>query len=147
VVVARNYATALSDSRTALGASTTPLELQSGAEALLAGAPITVLRTLRAARPHGSVAEPLIALADLAAHGVAPAQAGAAMAALAKDPSDAPIRTLRAGVISDIVKGVAPDAALSGRVRQTTGTPASTPRAPSPFDGHSDSTPKRTTTP
>jgi hypothetical protein len=47
VVVTRNYATALADARSVLGSAATPSELQSGAEALIAGTPISALQRLR----------------------------------------------------------------------------------------------------
>ena len=140
VVVTRNFAAALADARAALGASAMVAEVQSGAEALLAGAPAAALRQLRAARPSGSIAEPLAALADLSTYGVAPLRASAALAALlAKSGSDAGVRTLRAGVISDIIRGVSPDAALAGRIRKGDGQDLQQP--PTPLDGREDSMP------
>jgi hypothetical protein len=149
VVVAKNYAAALAGAQSALGRDAERGELQSGAEAILAGAPIAALRELRAARATGTIAEPLLALADLATHGVAPKRASAALAAvMLHDPSDAPIRALRTEVIRDIVGGMSPDAALAGRLgrMQDGATPAgraplgndsisARPRTPSPTPG------------
>lgn len=119
VVVARNYATALTDAQAVLGTSASPLDVQSGAQALLAGIPVTTLRQLRAARPAGALAEALVTLTDLAAHGVAPAGASTAVLALVdRGGSDAAMQALRADVIGDIVRGTPPDAALAGRLRQ-----------------------------
>lgn len=48
VVVTRNYAAALANARAALGNTATPNELQSGAEALIAGTPVSALQQMRA---------------------------------------------------------------------------------------------------
>jgi hypothetical protein len=126
VGVARNYVASLDNARTALGASATVDELQAGAEALQAGAPASALKQLRAARPSGSIVEPLIALADLSTHKVAPLQASTALSALvARDRSDAPVRALRAAVINDIIQGAMPDAALAYRARSNALAPTS----------------------
>lgn len=139
VVVVRNYAAALAGARDVLGATAGGAELQSGAEAMLAGAPAAALRQIRTARREGSVVEPLMALADLATHGVSPLRASTALAALmARGGSDAPVRTLRAEVIGDIVRGVSPDAALAGRFRSVGDEPRG---APLPLGGTRDSTP------
>jgi hypothetical protein len=50
VVVTRNYAAALANARSALGHTATPSELQSGAEALIAGAPMSALQQMRTKR-------------------------------------------------------------------------------------------------
>lgn len=153
VVVTRRLAAALRDAKTALEAlkgPASPLEVEAGAEALVAGAPVSALRQIRAARPAGGVTEPLLALTDMTAHGVAPLRASAALAVLAAhDPADGGIQALRAHVVSDILRGTSPDAALAGRMRQVTSANPSTnavspsatsPRAPSlPGGGATDS--------
>ena len=82
VGVARGYVASLTSARASLGASATADELRAGAEAVQAGAPSSALQQLRAARPLGSIVEPLIALADLSIHKVAPLQASTALSAL-----------------------------------------------------------------
>jgi hypothetical protein len=131
VVVTRNLAAALADTRTALGTSTTMAEMQSGAEALLNGVPVAALKQLRAARPTGSIAEPLIALADLSTHGVAPLRASEALAALMVQPgSDTLVRALRAKVVDDIIRGLPADVALSDRAHQIQNRGLHRPRVP-----------------
>ncbi|HXC26222.1 MAG TPA: hypothetical protein VNU46_09935 [Gemmatimonadaceae bacterium] len=131
-VVTRNFAAALGAARTTLGSSASSTEIQAGAEAIAAGAPLAALRQIRSARSGGSIAEPLVALADLTTHGVAPLQASTALAALvARDRSDVPVQALRARVVGDILRGTPPNTALADQVRQT--TPLDPPRQQVPF--------------
>lgn len=139
VVVTRNLASALGSAKATLGASASSLEIQAGAEAMVAGAPTAALRQIRSARPNAAVTEPLLALTDLTTHGVAPLQASAALAALmARSRSDGWVQALRAHVVSDILRGQAPDAALADRIRQV---------APALVDGGTDSLGRQPRTP
>ncbi len=119
IVVARNYASALKTARTALGTTTSPKEIQLGAEAVLAGASGSVLQELRTARPNGALSEPLLALTDMATHGVPPRSASSALASLmSRGDSDASVMLLRTTVVGDILKGASPTAALAKSAQQ-----------------------------
>jgi len=132
VVVTRNFAAALGDASTTLGPSASSTEIQAGAKAMVAGAPASALRQIRTARSSGSIAKPLVALADLTTYGVAPLQASTALAALmVHDRSDVSVQALRARVVSDILQGTPPNAALADRVRQA--VPLDPLRSQAPF--------------
>ncbi len=113
-VVANNYVAALSTSRSGLGHQATQDEIELGAEAVLAGASQAGLRELRAARPSGSMTEPLLALTDMASHGVPVKTAGSAIASvMSGGGTDISVRAFRTSVVGDIIKGVPPESALT----------------------------------
>lgn len=114
-------ARALGEARRALGDEADEAELVAGASALQSGVPPAMLRRLREAQrplPRGSLATPLIVLADLVTRRVPPGVAAAAIDSLVS--RSAPIEdfaALRAAVERDIGAGRAPDAATLLRTR------------------------------
>ncbi|MGE0354614.1 MAG: hypothetical protein AB7Q69_15465 [Gemmatimonadales bacterium] len=84
IAAVRALAENLRSARTALGPGSTEQELVSGAAALRAGAPETVLRELRRARTRGRLAVPLAVLTDLVAQGVPVEQAWQSVLELAR---------------------------------------------------------------
>ena len=114
-------ARALGDARRALGDDADEAELVAGASALQSGVPAAMLRRLREAQrpsPRGSLATPLIVLADLVTRRVPPGVAAAAIDSLvARSAPSEDFATLRAAVERDIGAGRAPDAATLLRTR------------------------------
>lgn len=114
-------ARALGDARRALGDDAEEAEVVAGASALQSGVPAVMLRRLREAqRPpaRGSLATPLIVLADLVTRRVPPGVAAAAIDSLvARRAPGEDFAALRAAVERDIDAGRAPDAATLLRTR------------------------------
>jgi hypothetical protein len=123
VVAVRGLARELAEARSVLGASSDAALLGATASALHAGATATQLRQL--AHPTSgdapdshSVAAAFVALADLVTKRIAPASATNAVGELLRRrASDADFTTLRGEVDQDIRGGVAPDVALTNRMR------------------------------
>jgi hypothetical protein len=117
----QRLARALGDARRALGDDAEEAELVAGASALQSGVPPAMLRRLREAQrplPRGSLATPLIVLADLVTRRVPPGVAAAAIDSLvARNAPSEDFAALRAGVERDIDAGRAPDAATLLRAR------------------------------
>ena len=125
VGVARGYVASLTSARASLGASATADELRAGAEAVQAGAPSSTCNSSGAARPLGSIVEPLVFLADLSIHKVAPLQARYFFFCTrhAWRVRCTSVRALRTAVC-DIIRGALPAAALAYRVRGNNLQPA-----------------------
>lgn len=127
VTAIRTLARELSEARTALGHDSDEAELIAGASALHAGAPAATLRRLREnrgpRRAKGSLAVPLVVLADLASRGIPPSVAGASLEALAaRNASDDQFVALRAAIERDIQAGRSPADAATTRTRALLGS-------------------------
>ncbi len=109
----------LEQARTLLAPSTSAPELTSGAEALAAGVPGSVLRQIRASWPaERSVVMPIDVLTELVARGIPASHALERISTLMKrGASPVQIASLGASVQADVAAGLAPDAALEVRAR------------------------------
>jgi hypothetical protein len=112
VSAVQRLAADLGRARAALGAGTTPPELEAGAAALRAGAGPAVLAQLRRSRRQ-TITVPLAVLTDLVASGVPVDSAAAAVLALAAGTRDADLIDFRRAVERDIALGAAPAAAVA----------------------------------
>jgi hypothetical protein len=113
-----SLATRLDSARAALGPSTTPEEMISGADAIAAGADAKALRTLRVEADRRDLVAPLGALAQLVASGVAPRRATRLIVELLH--RDAPATQLLAfgnAVEADVVAGVPAEESALFRLR------------------------------
>lgn len=120
----QDYLASLRRARAALGATSTPPEIVSGAGVLLSGVPSDVLRELRAANPSRPLTMPLVVLADLIARGVPKDTAAAVIARAARaNARDDDYSSLRRFVEQDIIAGASPASAAMLRVRGITGVP------------------------
>ena len=127
VAAIRTLARELGEARTALGEESNDAELIAGASALHAGAPPATLRRLRessgARRAKGTLAVPLVVLADLASRGIPATVAGASLEALAaRNASDDQFTALRAAIERDIEAGRRPIDAATARTRALLGS-------------------------
>lgn len=114
VASVREVRLALGSARLALGVGATPVEVETGANALEAGVARTVLAALRAARPSGPLTVPLAVLTDLVAFGVPTDTAARTVIALAH-AEDATLMDFQRDVARDIGVGALPAAAASLR--------------------------------
>lgn len=118
----RTLARELADARSSLGNDADDAELVAGASALHVGATPAMLRRLVTARATGdgggSLATPLVALADLLTRRVPPPAAAAAIDSLVtrRAPS-ADFAALRAAVERDIEAGRSPEASVATRTQ------------------------------
>jgi hypothetical protein len=133
VVAVRTLARELGHARTVLGAAAPSGDVVAAASALHAGVPVASIRRLREAGP-GSIALPLVMLADLAARGVPAATAAGSIAELvSRGASEAELSGFRAGVERDIASGrdarAAADARLQAALLQLDRRGAPRPRA------------------
>jgi len=105
-------------SRSSLGAGATESDLVAGAAALQAGVGADVLHQLRAARPSGALAVPLVVLSDLVTRGV-PADTAAAVVLLVARGGlgDDAFLTLQREVQRDVMGGAPPASAAALRTR------------------------------
>lgn len=122
LLVVRNLARELGDAREALGAASDEAELVAGASALHMGAPPAALRRLRESSQRdgrsGSLATPLVVLADLLTRGVpTPAASEAIDALVARGAQPVDFATLRTGIERDIQAGRRPEEAMAIRMR------------------------------
>ncbi|HWC74378.1 MAG TPA: hypothetical protein VG454_10625 [Gemmatimonadales bacterium] len=115
VAAVRRLAGDLGTARSALGAKTTPAELEAGVAALRAGATPAVLTRMRDLR-QPPVTMALAVLADLVASGVPADSAAAALLVLAPTARDADLVEFRRAVERDIALGAPPAAATSLQV-------------------------------
>ena len=127
VAAIRTLARELGEARTALGDESSDAELIAGASALHAGAPSATLRRLRESggtrRAKGTLAVPLVVLADLASRRIPAAVAGASLEALAaRNASDDQFTALRAAIERDIEAGRPPVDAANARTRALLGS-------------------------
>lgn len=127
VAAIRTLARELGAARAALGDESTDAELIAGASALHAGAPAATLRRLRESggsrRAKGTLAVPLVVLADLASRGIPATAAGASLEALAaRNASDDQFTALRAAIERDIAAGRSPVDAANARTRALLGS-------------------------
>jgi hypothetical protein len=111
-------ATRLRMSRSSLGAGATESDLVAGAAALQAGVAADVLHQLRAARPSGALAVPLVVLSDLVTRGV-PADTAAAVVLLVARGGlgDDAFLTLQREVQRDVMGGAPPASSAALRTR------------------------------
>ena len=108
----------LGTAREALGASASEAELVAGASALYLGVGRDTLSLLRKHRATGSLALPLVVLADLIHQGVPHDSATAIMLSLGDAGiPDEGYRALRQAVLLDIRSGIPPAAAASMRAQ------------------------------
>lgn len=108
----------LGTARAALGASASEAELVAGASALYLGVGRDTLSLLRKHRTSGSLALPLVVLADLIHQGVPHDSATAIILSLGDAGiPDEGYRALRQGVLLDIRSGIPPAAAASMRAQ------------------------------
>jgi hypothetical protein len=127
VAAIRTLARELGEARAALGDESNDAELIAGASALHAGAPAATLRRLRESggtrRAKGTLAVPLVVLADLASRGIPATLAGASLEALAaRNASDDQFTALRAAIERDIDAGRPPVDAATARTRALLGS-------------------------
>jgi threonine synthase len=101
----------LEQARTALGAGSSDVELEIGAEALRTGAPAAALAALRARRPRQSLAVPISVLIDLVAAGVPADSAAGAVLAVADRLSDERFLGFRRDIERSVALGASPAAA------------------------------------
>ena len=131
VASVRNLATDLETARDALGAASTPAELQAGATALSAGVAPDSLERLRAARPATSLVVPLVVLTDLVTRRVPVETASAAVIAASHSGiADKDLMLLRQRIDQDIRAGTAPGHAAVARTRSLIGTFEAPPSRP-----------------
>jgi hypothetical protein len=114
VIGVRRLRAALAESRTALGTSSTPIEVEAGASAIEANVGSRVLAGLRRARPDGSLTVPLAVLTDLVAYGVPVDTAARTVLAVAR-ARDAALVAYQRDVERDISVGAVPATAASLR--------------------------------
>jgi hypothetical protein len=107
----------LRGARGALGAAATTPELEAGASAIHLGVPPSALTRLRMIRSRQPLTIALSVMADLAARGVPPDSAAAAVLALASSLRDDQFLAFRRSVERDIELGAPPAAAASSSVR------------------------------
>jgi len=101
-------------------------EVDAAAEALDVGISAGTLRSLRAARPRGTLAVPLVVLVDLVVRGVPADTAAYLILAIAeKQATDMQYEALRLQVASDIGRGTLPVVAAATRTRGVLGAAAS----------------------
>jgi hypothetical protein len=127
IAAIRTLARELGEARAALGDESNDAELIAGASALHAGAPPATLRRLRESggsrRGKGTLAVPLVVLADLASRGIPATVAGASLEALAqRNASDDQFTALRAAIERDIAAGRPPVDATTTRTRALIGS-------------------------
>jgi hypothetical protein len=121
LAVVRRLARQLGDARASLGSDADEAELVAGASALHEGATPEMLRRLAAARTAagqagGSLATPLVALADLLTRHVSPTVATAAIDSLiSRSAPTSDFAALRAAVQRDIEAGRSPEASVTAR--------------------------------
>jgi hypothetical protein len=132
----RTLARELGDARSALGGAAADAELVAGASALHVGATPAMLKQLRETHvaatkgaTSGSLATPLVALADLLTRRVPASVAAAAIDSLVarRAPGD-DFAALRAAVERDIDAGRAPEASVVARTRGLLRNIESSPR-------------------
>jgi hypothetical protein len=130
VTAVRAHAAALAGARDALGPAAAPGEIAAGAGALLSGIPPDSLARLRDARAEGSRVVSLVVLSDLAARGVPPREAAAAvLAVLRAGARDEDLMSVRTRVEHDIAAGASPGTAVMLRSRALiTGRSGTPPR-------------------
>ncbi|MGZ8456306.1 MAG: hypothetical protein ACXWZ4_06880 [Gemmatirosa sp.] len=133
VVAVRTLARELGQARATLGPAAPGGDVTAAASALHAGVPAASIRRLRDAG-SGSLALPLVVLADLAARGVpANAAAGSIAALVSRGASETELSGFRAGVERDIASGrdarAAADARLQATLLQLDRRGAARPRA------------------
>jgi hypothetical protein len=105
-------------SRSNLGAGATESDLVAGAAALQAGVAADVLHQLRAARPSGALAVPLVVLSDLVTRGVPTDTAAAVVLLVARGGmGDDAFLTLQREVQRDVMGGAPPASAAAVRTR------------------------------
>ena len=105
-------------SRSSLGAGATESDLVAGAAALQAGIAADVLHQLRAARPSGALAVPLVVLSDLVTRGVPTDTAAAVVLLVAREGmGDDAFLTLQRDVQRDVMGGAPPASAAAVRTR------------------------------
>ena len=114
VIGVRRLRSALAEARTALGASSTAIEVEAGASAIEASVGGRVLAGLRRARPDGSLTVPLAVLTDLVAYGVPVDTAARTVLAIAR-ARDAALVAYQRDVERDISVGALPATAASLR--------------------------------
>ncbi len=108
----------LRQSRTTLGPSAGPVELEAAAGALAAGAAPDQLADLRTARDGRSITVPLVVLTDLITRGVPRDSASLAMKRMVEsNATDAAFTTFRHTVEQDIAGGLSPAVSVSMRYR------------------------------
>ena len=127
----------LRGARAALGAAATTPELEAGASAIHLGVPPSALTRLRTIRSRQPLTIALSVMADLAARGVPPDSAAAAVLALAASLRDDQFLAFRRSVERDIELGAPPAAAASSSVRLGAGV------VPTSSGGPSSSIPPR----
>ncbi len=127
----------LRGARAALGAAATTPELEAGASAIHLGVPPSALTRLRTIRSRQPLTIALSVMADLAARGVPPDSAAAAVLALAASLRDDQFLAFRRSVERDIELGAPPAAAASSSVRLGAGS------VPTSSGGPSSSIPPR----
>ena len=111
----RGYARRIERARTALRPAR-PAEMLAGADALNAGVPERVLKSLRAAARTRSIEVPLGVLTELVSRGVPVANAAEGVETLLKrEALDAQMIALGNDVLGDVAAGVAPTVALDIR--------------------------------
>jgi hypothetical protein len=111
----RGYARRIERARTALRPAR-PAEMLAGADALNAGVPERVLKSLRAAARTRSIEVPLGVLTELVSRGVPVANAAESVETLLKrEALDAQMIALGNDVLGDVAAGVAPTVALDIR--------------------------------
>lgn len=111
----RDYANRLERARNALQPAR-PGEMRVGAEAIRAGVPERVLKTLRAAAPTRSIEVPLGVLTELVTKGASVRMAAERVETmLRRQALDAQIVALGNDVLGDVAAGVAPTVALDIR--------------------------------
>lgn len=99
----------LRDAREVLGASSTPLELLSGAQAIRAGIPTQQLERLRRARSNAQIATALTVVSDLVAREVPVDTAVLVVSRLVNAAaSDDQLLAVRANIENDILNGKPP---------------------------------------
>ena len=114
VIGVRRLRAALAEARTALGAGSSPIEVEAGASAIEANVGPRVLAGLRRARPDGSLTVPLAVLTDLVAYGVPVDTAARTVLAVAR-ARDAALVAYQRDVERDISVGAVPATAASVR--------------------------------
>jgi hypothetical protein len=121
LAVVRRLARQLGEARESLGSDADEAELVAGASALHEGATPEMMRRLAAPRiaagqRGGSLATPLVALADLLTRHVPPTLATAAIDSLvSRSAPSGDFAALRAAVQRDIEAGRSPEASVSAR--------------------------------
>ena len=125
-MVVRQLARELGDARVSLGSVASEADLVAGASALHAGVPEGTLRRLRDARARtgtaGSLAAPLVVLADLVSRRVPLELASASVDSLVvRGVRDEDFASLRAAVERDILSGRRPEDAVLARTQALLG--------------------------